>query len=168
LIVHLQDGAELHVVGFFVGQGSDRFQLHVAVHHEGQGTTGLTNIRGALAGHSFADVTGLIAIPPTGVKTNAFFEARTVLLSRNAKSESLPSLEILANDVKAGHASTMSGLDEESLFYLQSRGLPKEAAARMLIEGLLAAPLRDLPDAERVSILGHLHTAVAELPIDDV
>ncbi len=168
LTVHLHDEAELRVVGFFIGQQEDRFQLAVAVHHDGRATKGLTNLRGALAGSATADASGLIAIPPSGVQTTAFFEARTMLLSRTAKSESLPSLEILANDVKAGHASTTSGLDPENLFYLESRGLPKASAARMLIEGLLAEPLRDLPDAERVSLLGHLQSAVRDLPLEYV
>jgi len=67
--------------------------------------------------------------------TNAYQANRNLLLSKGAKSDSLPTLEIEANDVKCTHGSATGGLDEETLFYLRSRGIPKHAAESMLVEG---------------------------------
>lgn len=157
LRVTMNAGAELRIVGFFLGRFDDDIRLDISVTHAGPGTTGLTNLRGVLTDRAQANFKGLIIIPPAGYGTKAFLEERVYVFGRAAKTESLPSLEIEANDVKAGHAATSSGLDEAALFYAMSRGLPRLEASRMLVEGHLLASIAGLP----ASVCASLQPAVA-------
>ena len=93
----------------------------------------------------------LIRIAPGAQRSDAYQNNRNLLLSTRARADSIPMLEILANDVRCTHGSTTSSVDEEELFYLMSRGLPKAQAQRMIVEGFFSAvvdrvPLQGLKD----------------------
>jgi Fe-S cluster assembly protein SufD len=81
---------------------------------------------------------GLIAIAPGAQRSDAYQNNRNLLLSSTARADSIPMLEILANDVRCTHGSTTSSVDEEELFYLQSRGLPRAEAERVIVEGFFS------------------------------
>jgi Fe-S cluster assembly protein SufD len=98
--------------------------------------------------------TGLLRIEKDAAKTSTFETNRNLVLSEHAKAQSVPNLEILCHDVICGHASSVGPLEEEHLYYLQSRGLRKEAAERLLIRGFFAEVIDRLPIdglAEQVS-----------------
>lgn len=153
LTVELADGAEADINGLFLGRGADSRRINICTKHPGTGTRASVKINGALTDEATANFKGLIKIPVTGRGADAFLEERVMLLNAHAKSDSLPGLEIEANDVKAGHALTTGQLDEEIMFYLMSRGLPRPAAARMLVEGWLLAPLASVkgPEMDEIS-----------------
>jgi Fe-S cluster assembly protein SufD len=80
---------------------------------------------------------GLIKVDPKAQQTNALQTNRNLLLSRDAEADSLPGLEILANDVSCTHGATTSRLNQEELFYLLSRGLEKKSAESLISLGFL-------------------------------
>jgi Fe-S cluster assembly protein SufD len=102
---------------------------------------------------------GLIAIHPNAQRSDAYQNNRNLLLSPNARADSLPMLEIMANDVRCTHGSTTRSVDEEEVFYLQSRGLPRAQAERMLVEGFFADVLDKIPLAD---IRERLEAAIGE------
>ena len=81
----------------------------------------------------------LLCVERDAQKTNAYQENRNLLLSKKAHADSIPGLEILANDVRCTHAAAIAQIDREQLFYLRSHGLPETDANRLVIEGFLQA-----------------------------
>ena len=78
---------------------------------------------------------GMIRVEEGAQKTNAYQENRNLLLSKTATANSIPGLEILANDVRCTHGATLSQVDREQLFYLMARGLPRAEAERLIVRG---------------------------------
>ncbi|MEK6974382.1 MAG: SufD family Fe-S cluster assembly protein [Nanoarchaeota archaeon] len=89
---------------------------------------------------------GMIKILPNGQKANALLKTHSLLLSRDASTNNIPSLEIEADDVKATHSATSSNLDEDQLFYLESRCINKEEARHTIIKGFLESIIYRLPE----------------------
>jgi Fe-S cluster assembly protein SufD len=81
----------------------------------------------------------MIKVEPGAQQIDAFQESRNLLLTKTAHADSIPGLEILANDVRCTHAAAIAQIDLEQLFYLRSRGLRLEKAKRLVIEGFLEA-----------------------------
>ena len=79
----------------------------------------------------------MIKVDPGAQRTDAFQESRNLLLSDGAHADAIPGLEIEANDVRCTHAATVASIDEDQLFYLQSRGLTRAEAERLLVGGFL-------------------------------
>jgi Fe-S cluster assembly protein SufB/Fe-S cluster assembly protein SufD len=79
----------------------------------------------------------MIRIKENATKSNSFLSGRSILLDKDAKSDSIPGLEILTNDVKATHSASVAQIDEEQLFYLNTRCLSYSEAERTIIEGFL-------------------------------
>ena len=107
--------------------------------------------KGILDGRARAVFNGRIVVRPDAQKTNAEQQNRNLVLSDETAINSKPQLEIFANDVKCAHGATVGQLDRDSLFYLRSRGIPEDRAARLLtyafaselIERVDLARLRD-------------------------
>lgn len=77
--------------------------------------------------------------------TDGYQANRNLILSKQARADSIPGLEILADDIRCSHAATVGQLDEESIFYLMSRGLPRREAKRIVIEGFFASVMERVP-----------------------
>ena len=90
---------------------------------------------------------GLIRVSQDAQKTQAFQRSDALLQSANARAKSMPFLEIYADDVKCSHGATVGQLDKEALFYMQSRGIGREEARRMLISAFANEPLEIIPEA---------------------
>lgn len=129
------DGSRVEILGAFVGRNEEKSEIIVNVIHQGLGTSAYTHVRAVLFEGCHSYFSGLIRIEKGANKTISLLENRVLILGEKARSESVPSLEIEADDVKASHASTTGNLDENQLFYLLSRGIGKNTATRMLIEG---------------------------------
>jgi len=84
-----------------------------------------------------AKIIGTIKVLPGAEKTNSFLAERLLILSDKARAEAVPNLEIEADDVKCSHAATVGKIDEEQMFYLMSRGLPRAQAQDIIVEGFL-------------------------------
>jgi Fe-S cluster assembly protein SufD len=105
--------------------------------------------------------TGLIKVRPDARGTNAFQANRNLKLSGDAWAESVPNLEIENNDVRCSHASAVGPVDEEQLWYLESRGVPTAVAERLIVAGFFEEVVGSLPVAAaagplRASINGKL------------
>ena len=88
---------------------------------------------------------GKIYVHPEAQKTEAYQINKNLLLSESAIANAKPNLEIFADDVKASHGATMAQVDEEQLFYLQSRGLSQETARGLLIRGFIQEMVDQIP-----------------------
>src|SRR5439155_24013454 len=104
--------------------------------HVGSQTASDLLYKGALKGHSRAIYSGTVIIRPGAHKCDAYQTNRNILLSDTSKADSIPNLEILANDpVRCGHAASVGPVDEDVLFYIQSRGIPEAEATRLVVFG---------------------------------
>jgi Fe-S cluster assembly protein SufD len=128
-------GATSRVTGAYFADGDqhldyDTFQEHIAPH-----TTSDFAFKGALRDHATTVWRGMIRVEQEAQRTNAYQENRNLLLSPDAHADSIPGLEILANDVRCTHGATLGQVDREQLFYLMSRGLSRPEAERLIVRG---------------------------------
>jgi len=133
---------------YFLGD-RQHVDLDTLVHHIGRGTTGDLLIKGAVQESARAVFQGMIRIAPSGQQTDSYVKNDNLLLSDRARADSIPGLRIDANDVRASHGATVGRSDEEQIFYLESRGIPRATAIRMIVEGFFASVF-DRMSQERV------------------
>jgi len=88
---------------------------------------------------------GMIFVAPGALKTDGYQLNRNLVLSQNARVDSIPGLEILADDVRCSHGMSVSTVDSEQIFYLKSRGIPQDEANRMIVEGFFDPILQKIP-----------------------
>lgn len=139
------DGASSDVSGLFFGEGSQTLDYRMVITHIGRNTSSDVFLKGALEDSAESVFTGLLRIEKDAQKTSTFETNRNLVLSDNAKAHSVPNLEILCDDVVCGHGSSVGQLEEDHLYYLQSRGLRKERAERLLIRGFFTEVIDRLP-----------------------
>lgn len=140
---HVGVGAESSHRGLFFGQQRDRYALHYWNEHTAAHTTGTIFIHGVLLDQAYTDFKGNIIIAQTASDTTASLVEDTILLGKQARSDSIPQLDIGTNDVRATHSSAISKIDAEQLFYLASRGIAPEQATAMIAYGFLEDILAD-------------------------
>src|SRR4029079_3962545 len=109
----------------------DTFQEHIAPN-----TTSDFAFKGVLNDESSAVWRGMIRVEPDAQRPNAYQENRNLLLSKSARADSIPGLEIMANDVRCTHGATLGQVDREQLFYLMARGLSRPEAERLIVRAL--------------------------------
>ena len=132
-------GADAKVTGAYATRGRQHLDYATTQEHAAANTTSDLAFRGILDGRSSTVWSGMIKVDPGAQQIDAFQESRNLLLTKKAHADSIPGLEILANDVRCTHAAAIAQIDPEQLYYLRSRGLPLEAAKRLIIEGFLEA-----------------------------
>lgn len=140
------DGSSANVVGAYFGDEEQILDYRYTMHHAGVNTSSDMFLKGAVQDHSLSVFTGMIRIDETAQKTNAFQTNRNLILSDGASAQSVPNLEILANDVRCGHGSTMGPLDEEQRYYLMSRGLDEARSNHLLVHGFFNEALGRFPE----------------------
>ena len=143
----LQPGAEVRVTGLYVPDGKQHVAFNTLQDHVAGNCTSDLLYQGALLGRSRSVYEGTIRAWPNAQKTNAYQSNRNLLLSRKARADSLPQLEIEANDLRCTHGATVSQVDEDQVFYLMSRGIPREDAVRLIVEGFFQPSLDRLPES---------------------
>ncbi|MFP5380252.1 MAG: SufD family Fe-S cluster assembly protein [Vicinamibacteria bacterium] len=103
----------------------------------------LLSVLNAVTATTHADIAGILLADDGGevlrMQIDAFQESRNLLLTKKAHADSIPGLEILANDVRCTHAAAIAQIDPDQVFYLRSRGLSEDDAKRLVIEGFLEA-----------------------------
>lgn len=130
-------GQELEIVGRFRLSGEEMGRWDIEIIHAAPNTSSKTDVKGVVDGSGRATVNGIIRVLPSAAGTEAFLEERILLVSENAKAEATPNLEIETDEVHCSHAATVGKIDEEEIFYLQSRGIKLELAKKMISEGFL-------------------------------
>ena len=119
------------------GNNEQSFDLNTIVNHHKESTEGKVVEKSILKDKSKSLFKGMIRINEGAAHSNSFLSGRSILLDKGAKSDAIPGLEILTNDVKATHSASVAQIDEEQIFYLGSRCLNRREAERIIVEGFL-------------------------------
>ncbi len=121
--------------GLYLLDGKQHVDHHTRIDHLAPSCTSREYYRGILDGESHGVFNGKVIVHPAAAKTDAHQSNRNLLLSRQAEVDTKPQLEIFADDVKCTHGATVGQLDDDSLFYLRSRGVDAESARSLLLYG---------------------------------
>ena len=149
-------GGFSEMLALTVASGAREFDQRTLQIHQAPNTKSDLLYKNALLDKSRTIFSGLIVVDPDAQKTDAYQSNRNLMLSEDAESNSLPGLEIQANDVRCTHGSTSAPIDADQAFYLKSRGIPEEAANELLIFGFFEDVLSRLENEE-------LHSAIRNL-----
>ena len=128
-------GATSRVTGAYFVDGKQHLDYDTFQEHIAPSTTSDFAFKGALRDEARAVWRGMIRVEQDAQKTNAYQENRNLLLSKTAHADSIPGLEILANDVRCTHGATLGQVDRDQLFYLMTRGLNRSEAERLIVRG---------------------------------
>ena len=154
-------GGHSEMLGVYFTDGSQHFDHRSLQEHVAPNCTSDLLYKGALRDASRVVYSGLIHVAPGAHGTNAFQTNRNVVLSDEAKADSIPNLEIENNDVRCSHAASVGPVDEDEIFYLQTRGIARDEAERLIVTGFFQEVLDRVPLEE---VRGSLESAItAEL-----
>ena len=128
-------GATSRVTGAYFADGEQHLDYDTFQEHAAPSTESDFAFKGALREQATAVWRGMIRVEENAQKTNAYQENRNLLLSDQAHADSIPGLEIMANDVRCTHGATLGKVDREQLFYLMARGLSRAEAERLIVRG---------------------------------
>jgi Fe-S cluster assembly protein SufD len=149
---------DVQMLGVYFAEADQHFDMRTLQDHAAPRSTSDLLYKGALRDKSHTVYSGLIRVQPGAEKTDAYQANRNLVLSDDAKADSKPELEILNNDVRCTHGSTVGQVDDEQLFYLESRGISRENAQRLIVEGFF----EDVINRVRVEAVREvLHEAIA-------
>jgi Fe-S cluster assembly protein SufD len=146
------DGSSSEMLGVYFGDGDQHFDFRSIQDHVGSRTASDLLYKGAMKGSSSAIYSGTVIIREGAHQCNAYQTNRNVLLSETSKAFSIPNLEILTNDpVRCGHAASTGPVDDDTMFYIQSRGIPEREAERLVVFGFFQEVLDrvNLPEIRR-------------------
>lgn len=138
-------GAETKMHGLFFASGQQVFDLDTQQDHLAARTTSDLLYKGAAAGSARTIWEGMIYVAPEAMQTDGYQTNRNLMLSETAEMNALPGLEILADDVRCSHGATIGRLDEDELFYLQTRGIPRAEAEQLVMEGFFGEVIEQVP-----------------------
>lgn len=131
--------------GLYFTHGRQHLDLDTQQNHNAPNTTSDLLFKGALRDDSRAVWQGMILVQPGAQKTDGFQANRNLVLDNAARADSIPGLEIEADDVRCTHAATIGRIDDEPLFYLNSRGLPHDEAVRLIVNGFFQPIMERIP-----------------------
>lgn len=139
------NGSAAELVGVFFADHDQRFTMKTLSNHDALSTNAETLVKGVLTDQSRVEFEGMIRVQPHAQQTASFLSDHTLLLSKECRAESIPGLEIGANEVSASHGATTGQIDEEQLFYLMVRGIRREEAERIIVQGFFEPVLQRIP-----------------------
>jgi Fe-S cluster assembly protein SufD len=128
-------GATSRVTGAYFADGDQHLDYDTFQEHIAPNTTSDFAFKGALRDHATAVWRGMIKVEKDAQKTNAYQENRNLILSEQAHADSIPGLEIEANDVRCTHGATISPVNRDELFYAMARGISRGEAERLIVRG---------------------------------
>jgi Fe-S cluster assembly scaffold protein SufB len=141
-----EPGGDMAFRGVFFAQEHELLDVFAVDLHETGPSGGDVHWRGAATGESRASFEGLIKIDPGAQQTHTYLQIHSMMLSPRARIDAIPSVLVSADDVSASHGGTVGELDEAMIFYMQTRGLDRAAAVRVIVEGFFEPLLRELQD----------------------
>ena len=139
------EGSTAKMSGFFFANGEQHLDHDTQQNHNAAHTTSDLLFKGALRDKSRSVWQGMIYVAPGAQKADGYQANRNLVLSRGARANSIPGLEILADDVRCTHGATVGQLDEEQIFYLMSRGMPREESEKVVVDGFFDPVLQRIP-----------------------
>jgi len=150
---YLADNSQLKFFVIILGTKNNSFVFTTTCHHIGKNSIADCVIKSILSDESLVDYKGNIKIPTTGENTISHLTHKSLMFSNKAHVNTLPSLEIEADSVKAGHSASIGRMDEEMLFYLQSRGLSKKIAEKLLLQSFIEEDLDQFKDKDLLLLI---------------
>jgi len=139
------EGSTGRMSGLYFADKTQFMDHDTQQNHNAPNTTSDLLFKGALLDQARSVWQGMILVEPGAQRTDGFQANRNLLLSREARADSIPGLEIKADDVRCTHAATLSKLDEEPIFYLMSRGLPRREAEKLAVDGFFSPIMERIP-----------------------
>lgn len=152
------EGSQTELSGVLFGAGGQVFDHHTVHDHDASHTHSNLEMRTVLTDRAMSAYTGLIRITTGAPFSEAYQENRNLVLSERAKAESIPELEIETDEVQCKHGATVGSVDDNQIFYLMSRGIPRREATRIIVRGFVGAILDKAP----ADLKGRLEEAVEE------
>lgn len=150
-------GSWARMSGVFFTNGRQHLDLDTQQNHNAGETVSDLLYKGALKGKSRSVWQGMIKALPGSQQIDGFQANRNLMLEPTARADSIPGLEIEADDVACTHASTIGRLDQEEVFYLMARGIPRHRAIEMVVEGFFDPIMRRIPvEGVRERIFGRV------------
>jgi Fe-S cluster assembly protein SufD len=144
----LGSGSFSEMLALSVAHGAQEFDQRTLQSHQAPNTGSNLLYKNALLDRARTIFSGLIIVDPEAQKTDAYQSNRNLMLSDEAEANSLPGLEIQANDVRCTHGATTGHVDAEQMFYLKSRGIPAATARQLLVFGFFEEVLAKLENEE--------------------
>ena len=148
-------GAESDMLGLVFGEGQQQFDFHTLQGHRSHDTRSDLLYKSALDDNSHSSYTGVITIDRGAQRSDAYQANRNIMLSDGARADTEPMLEIEADDVRCTHGATVGPIDEETLFYVASRGMSPDNAARLIVEGFFSEVFEKFGDERVTSALAN-------------
>lgn len=162
------EGGESDQLAVYFGDGTQMHDFRTLQDHAAPATRSNLLFKGAVEDAAHSVYSGMVHLRPEARRAEAYQTNRNLVLSDDAGAESIPNLEIEADDVRCSHASTVGTVDDDQRYYLATRGIPPEEADRLIVLGFfddvltrlpvrsLAAPLRDAV-TRKIEHRGHTH-----------
>ena len=141
-------GATAKVSGFYFADADQHLDMDTEQNHLAPNTTSDLLYKGAVTGAARSVWQGNIYVAPGANGTDGYQANRNLILSTKARADSIPGLEILADDVKCTHGATVGKVDPEQIFYLQCRGLDENEAKHLIVEGFFEPIMERIPFQE--------------------
>ncbi|WP_457636590.1 Fe-S cluster assembly protein SufD [Oceanithermus sp.] len=138
-------GADSEMLGVYFAGAGQHLDHYTTQHHTSAQARSDVYYKGAATADGKVVYQGLIRLEPGAQKTDAYQTNRNLLLSRQARAESVPQLEIAANDVRCSHGSSTAPVDEGQIFYMQTRGISRSEAEQLLVAAFLEEVLGRVP-----------------------
>jgi Fe-S cluster assembly protein SufD len=138
-------GANGRMSGFYFTDGNQHLDHDTQQNHMAANTTSDLLFKGALKENSRSVWQGMIYVAPGAQNTDGYQANRNLVLSANARADSIPGLEILADDVRCTHGATVGKIDPDLVFYLRSRGISQDEAERLAVEGFFEPIMQRIP-----------------------
>jgi Fe-S cluster assembly scaffold protein SufB len=139
-------GGDMAFRGLFFAEEHEHLDVFAVDLHETGPSGGDVHWRGTAAGESRASFEGLIQIDPGAQQTHTYLQFHSMMLSPKARIDAIPSVLVSADDVSASHGGTVGELDEGAIYYMQTRGLDRAAAVRVIIEGFFEPLVGEIAD----------------------
>jgi Fe-S cluster assembly protein SufD len=156
------EGATGKMSGFYFTNGNQHLDHDTQQNHLAPRTTSDLLFKGALLDSSRSVWQGMIYVSPEAQKTDGYQANRNLILNRNAHADSIPGLEILADDVRCTHGATVGKIDPDEVFYLLSRGIPQKEAERLIVEGFFDPIMQRIPfEGVRNRFQQYIHNKMA-------
>ncbi|MFZ5518188.1 MAG: Fe-S cluster assembly protein SufD [Candidatus Zhuqueibacterota bacterium] len=138
-------GANAHVNGIYFANHNQHFDLRTVQHHEAPQAASNLLYKGVVKDRAHTIYQGMIKVFPDAQQTDAYQSNKNLVLDDHARADSIPGLEIQANDVKCSHGSTTGRVNDDEIFYLMSRGISLDEARKMIISGFFEDVILKLP-----------------------
>jgi len=141
-----ESGGDMAFRGLFFAEEKEHLDVFAVDLHETGPSGGDVHWRGTATGESRASFEGLIQIDPGAQQTHTYLQFHSMMLSPKARIDAIPSVLVSADDVSASHGGTVGELDETAIYYMQTRGLDRPSAVRVIVEGFFEPLVTELQD----------------------